>query len=261
MSILASAAAVFRSFSDETSELTVTDLVRRLGMPKSNASRLLRAMRDAGLLETVGTSKRFRPSLMLVDVGRTYRRSSSLVNRADAVVQRVSAACGHTGYVSMRDGAGIVAVTDHPGTNALRVVSNVGRRIPALASATGRSLLARLSNAEVLALFDGEFPKLPSPNSPQSFDELFVHLDTIRRNGIATSFDEANLGVAAVAIAVGDGETGEEVSLCIVFPAATSDPLERESIARALHQGAVEIAALTGDRKMIPLPALAQAAE
>ena len=255
MSILVSAAVVLRCLSEGVAEITVSDLVRRSGMPKSNASRLLRAMRDAGFLEIVEGSKRFRPSQMLVDVGRVYRRSSSLVMRADAVVRAVSARCGHTGYVSKRDGVNITAVTDHPGTNALRVVSSVGRILPAFASATGRSLLARLDDAEVLALYGGTLPPAPSASAPQSFDALIERLHEIRRAGIAMSHDEANRGVAAVAVAVGDPETGEDVALCIVLPAATSDPAERDGIARALHQGAAEIAALFGDDKFITIPA------
>ena len=254
MSILASASTVLKCFSEECPEVTVSDLVRRLGMPKSNASRLLRAMRDAGLLETVGDSKRFRPSLMLLNVGRVYRRSSSLVERADAVVKQVSQECGHTGYVSKRDDAFIVAVTDHQGTNALRVVSTVGRLLPAFASATGRSLLARMSDDQVRALYPDGLPPAPSAKAPQNLDDLLERLAAIRRAGYATSYDEASRGVAAIAVAVGDRLTGEEVALCIVFPLTTSDTAEQAAITRALLEGASKIAAMGDDRKFV-LPA------
>ncbi|MGO4781411.1 helix-turn-helix domain-containing protein, partial [Lysobacter sp. 2RAB21] len=82
--------------------MTVTDLVSLLGMPKSNASRLLRAMRNEGLLETVGDSKRYRPSLLLNQVGHIYRFAASLIDRADSVIGRISDEVGHTGYISVR---------------------------------------------------------------------------------------------------------------------------------------------------------------
>ena len=85
--------------------------------------------------------------------GRLYRDSSSLIERAAAVVARISGATGHTGYVSKREGRDIVAVTDHPGTNALRVSSSIGRRLEAFASATGRTLLARMSDEDVRKLY------------------------------------------------------------------------------------------------------------
>ena len=251
MTIIDSAAQVLRCYGADCSELTVTDLVARLGLPKSSASRLLRAMRDAGLLETVGDSKRYRPGLLLVDVARAYRRSSSLIDRADAVVAKVSAACGHTGYVTLRAGLEVTAVTDHQGTNALRVSSTIGRRLPAFASATGRSMLARLPDAEVRRLHAAGIAP-PSPNAPQDLDELLKRLAEVRRRGYATSHDEANRGVGAIAVAVAQPETGEDVSLCISYPAATTDAAERREITRALLEGAAAIGAITGDTAHAP---------
>ncbi len=54
------AADVLRCYSADRQDLTVTEVSRLLAMPKSNASRLLRAMAGCGLLETVGRSKRYR---------------------------------------------------------------------------------------------------------------------------------------------------------------------------------------------------------
>ncbi len=251
MSILLSAADVLRCFSSTRHDVTVTDLVTLLGMPKSNASRLLRAMRDAGLLESVGDSKRYRPSLLLHQAGYFYRFSVSLIDRADAVVARVGEQCGHTGYVSVRRGAEIVGVTVHPGRHALRVVTTIGDRIDASASSTGRALLARLPDAGVRALYpDGLTP--PSDTAPATVDDLLARLAFIRSHGYAESNDEAVRGVRSISVAVGDPVTGAEVALCISFPDATVAAAERTGIIRLLGAGAAEIAALTGDRLFVP---------
>ncbi len=246
MTILASAAQVIGCYGPDCTALSVSDVVARLGMPKSNASRLLRTMRDVGLLEAIGETKRYRPSLSLLTAVRSYFRSSTLLERANEVVAAISAEFGHTGYVSARHGGQVIGVSDHQGSNPLRVASNVGRGLPAAASATGRSLLARLSDEEVRALHaDGL--EIPSPNAPQSVDELIARLAEVRRTGLSTSNDESTRGVYALAVAVGDPQTGEEVSLCIVCPAATTEDTERQAIAAALLNGARAIAAMTGD--------------
>jgi DNA-binding IclR family transcriptional regulator len=252
MSILLSAADVLRCFTNTRHDVTVTDLVALLDMPKSNASRLLRSMRDAGLLETVGESKRYRPSLLLHQAGHVYRFAASLIDRADAIVARVSAGIGHTGYISVRRGADIVGVTAHPGHHALRVVTAIGDRLPSFASSTGRALLARLSDDEVRKLYPEGFTP-PSPTAPQNFDDLFARLATTRAEGFAESHDEAVRGVHAISVAVGDPVSGDEAALCISFPAAIVTPQERLSIIAALGQGAAEIAALTRDPHFIPL--------
>lgn len=246
MTILASAARVLRAMGEDGGPLTVTDLVTRLGMPRANASRLLRTMREVGLLETVGVSKRHRPGLVILEAARAYLRSSTLLARADAAVAAVVAECGHTGYVSVRDGRWVAAVTDHPGSHALRVASSIGRRLPAVATATGRSLLARLSDAEVAALYaDGLEPV--SERAPRSVAQLLEQLARVRVEGFALSEEEALRGVCGIAASVGDPATGEAVALCIVCPAATTEPAERAAIGRALLGAARAIGRLTGD--------------
>ena len=223
----------------------MTDLVHRLGMPKSNASRLLHAMRDAGLLEMVGDTKRYRPGLMLLDVGRAYRRSSTLIARADALVAALSSSSGHTGYVSKRSGREVTAILDHAGTNTLRVDSSIGRRLPAFASATGRSLLARQTDAGVIALYGGKLPLVPSPRAPRTMANLLERLAVIRKTGFALSEDEAYKGVTAIATATGDGE--DDVSICIVFPSATTSKSEQRRIIEAMRAGTKELALVIGD--------------
>lgn len=246
MTILASAARVLRAMGEDGGPLTVTDLVNRLGMPRANASRLLRAMREVGLLDTVGVSKRYRPGLVILEAARAHLRSSTLLVRADQAVAAVSAECGHTGYVSVRDGRWVAAVTDHPGSHALRVASSIGRRLPAAATATGRSLLARLSDAEVAALYaDGLEPA--SERAPRSVAELLERLARVRVEGFALSEEEALRGVCGIAASVGDPATGEALALCIVCPAATTEPAERAAIGRALLEAARAIGRLTGD--------------
>lgn len=253
MTTLSSAADILRCLSAERPHLTVSAAAELLGVPKSTASRLLRAMLEAGFLETVGASKKYRPGLLLYETGRLYRDSSSLIDRAAAVVARISGATGHTGYVSKREGRDIVAVTDHPGTNALRVSSSIGRRLEAFATATGRTLLARMSNEDVRKLY--AYPLTPpSPTAPQNIDELLARLVAVRRQGFAESNDESNRGVGALAVAVGDPERGEAVSLCIVYPASMIAPPERQSIIDALRAGAAEIAVITRDPLFIHEP-------
>ncbi len=121
----------------------------------ASASRLLRAMREAGMLEVIGATRRHRPGRMMLDLAAAFRHSSGLIGRASEVVADAARRFGHTGYLSLRDGREVTAIADFEGTNSLRVVSNIGRRLPAHLSATGRSLLARLPDAQVAALYAG----------------------------------------------------------------------------------------------------------
>lgn len=237
MSILHNAAQVLHLFNAECPDLTVTEASQRLNMPKANASRLLKAMREAGLLEVIGTTRRHRPGKLLLDLAAAYRRSSGLIGRAGEVVAEVTRCFGHTGYVSVLDGREVTAVLDFEGSNSLRVVSNLGRRLQAHQSATGRSLLARLPAEQFAALY-AEHPAAP---------ELAARLERIRRAGFSYSNQESTPGVEAIGIAVADPSTQEVVSLCIVYPHTVVDETARRAIIAALGQGAARIAMQLGD--------------
>lgn len=253
MSILSNAAEVLRCFSAHRLELSLTEVTGLLGMPKSNASRLLRAMRDAGFLEQVPGTRRYRAGLLMFEMGHTYRRGSPLLSQAHAAVSRISRDCGHTGYVSIRDGCDVMGLTYHEGSQLLRVGTPIGERLSASATATGRALLARLGDDAVRALFP-EPLQPPSPNSPRDMEELLGRLARIRERGFEIARHEANPGIDSLATAVGDPASGEEVSLCIVYPSAIVSEAERDDILAAMLREARAIAAMLGDPSASPCP-------
>ena len=241
MSVLQNAASVLKLYSPDCLELTVSEVARRLEMPKANASRLMKAMRDAGMLDTIGDTLRHRPGTVMLDLAALFRRSSRLISRAGDAVAAVSAQFGHTGYVTIRDGLEVTAVADYPGSNALRVVSNIGRRLTAHQSATGRTILARKTDAEVASLYNDQGPALTLPPL----------LAEIRTQGFATSSQETTHGVDAIAIAVADPSTREVVSLCLVFPHGLVDAQSHYAMIAALGTAAEQIAADLGDTAFV----------
>lgn len=241
MALLDNASSVLRCFGAGCSSVTVTEIATRLALPKASASRLLRAMREAGMLETIGATKRHRPGRMMLDLAAAFRRSSRLIERAGVVVAAASRRFGHTGYVSVREGREVTAVADFEGSNALRVVSNIGRRLPAHLSATGRTLLARLPAADVATLYAGR---------PEAV-ELLALLERVRAQGYALSLQDTTPGVDGIAVAVADPASDEAVSLCLVYPHALVSPEECRTMIAALANGAAEIAEALGDRGFV----------
>lgn len=241
MSILRNAADVLGCFGADCPHVTVSEVAQKLNMPMANASRLLKAMRDSGLLETIGDSKRHRPGRLMLDLAAAFRHSSGLIGRAGEVVAEVVRRFGHTGYVSVLNGRDVTAVADYPGSNALRVVSSLGRRLPAHLSATGRSLLARMDDEAVLRLYEGFATAKTLP----------ARLAEVRAQGFATSEQETTPGVNAIGIAVADPLTDEAVSLCIVYPCMLVDAAGRDEMILALGEGAARIAADLGSTDFV----------
>lgn len=232
---------VLRCYSPQCSELTVTEIAQRLSMPKSNVSRLLRSMREAGLLDRANDGRAYCPGLMLLGLGQIANAGRSLGVRANAAIKRLTEQSGHSGFVSARVGVYMVGLTHHLGRNPLQVGLTLGHRLPIDACATGRALLATMPDEQVLALLDGQVSRA-TPQSPASMEELLERVGTVRRCGYAESHSEAGKGVGAVAVSVEDAVTEEVLSLCLTFPEATVDPAERRELIGHLLQARADIA-------------------
>ncbi len=219
MSTLENAVSVLRLFSSERHELTVTETSQLLSMPKSSVGRLLSNMRDVGLLDGGGRQPRYRIGPLFFEISQLYRRRSSLIEQAEAVIIDLCRETGHTGYVSILQGTEILVMRVRPGSHALRVVTPPGQRLPACETAIGRSLLARLSDDQVRALYPKGLSS-STPNSPQSVNELLKSLATVRRRGWAESLEEAVPGVGSTSIAVEDSVDLEMVGLCLTYSAS-----------------------------------------
>ncbi len=235
MALLKDAVNVLRCFSPKVSVLTVTEVSLRLSLPKSNASRLLKSMMEAGLLDKAAEGRGYSLGVMLLGLGQVAAAGVSWGIRANTAIQQLSAMTGHTGFVSAREGAWMVGLTQHTGSNVLQVGLMLGTRLPVDACATGRSLLALMTDEQVRDLL-GNRVSLFSPQSPTSMDDLFSRLALVRQQGFAQSHDEAGKGVGALAVALPDAAGADAISICLTFPDATVDPHERQELIDKMFQ-------------------------
>lgn len=237
---LENATTVLRLFGSERRELSVTDVSRLMEMPKSSASRLLAHMRDVRLLDCVGKPPRYRVGTLFFEVARQHRFGSSVADLTNEVLARVCAETGHTGYVSMLQGTDVIVVRVRQGTQALRVVTPLGQRLPAAQTAIGRALLARLEDSKVRELYRGGLPSAPA-NSPQSLRALLESLHVVRAEGCAEAYDEALPGVGSTAVSISDPEHQETVGLCLSYSVSLVSAAERRHIAEKLISSAAQL--------------------
>ncbi|MCW5748146.1 MAG: IclR family transcriptional regulator [Alphaproteobacteria bacterium] len=249
---------MLRLFSPERTELSVTEVARLLGMPKSSVSRLLRAMLADNLLANVEGTPRYRIGHLFFEVARMYERSTTLMDVTNTALAAMCEQTRHGGYISILDGADVLPLRVFFGTETLRVVTPLGKRMSAFATATGRNLLARLSDSAVRALHPDPLVP-PSATAPQDMDDLLRRLEQVRRCGWCDAIDEGVSGVGSVAVAVSDPSNSETLAFCLSFPAHLVSELERHRLAGMLTDAARRIATRFNDTFWTTLPRVAAA--
>jgi DNA-binding IclR family transcriptional regulator len=141
-------------------------------------------------------------------LGRTYAEAVDLPSYGNQVAREISAKCDETVHVAVLDRTDVVYVAKADSTKAVRMVSGVGRLVPANCTAVGKMLLSALTPEALSALYPTDQP-LPAltPQSITSLSHLRAELEQIRERGYSIEECESNDGVACVAAPVYDADS------------------------------------------------------
>jgi DNA-binding IclR family transcriptional regulator len=212
---------------------TLSELTRRLDIPKSSLHGILRTMAARGWIEAGGT--RFRLGLRALQVGAAYLDADDTVGLLAGILDELAARFGETTHLGRLDGPDITYVAKRESVHPLRLYSAIGRRLPAHATALGKALLAARPFPEVDALLPDPLPAL-TPHTIVDRAALREELAAIRERGYAVDREENTEGIVCVARPVPVRRpVADAISLSI--PRARLTATTVDEVAAALAEG------------------------
>lgn len=184
--------------------LTVTELARALGLAKSSTANICASLEATRLISRSG--HRHTLGRKLVELGGRYLSGLDQVQVFADGCRRSEHLCRETARLAVLDGIHVVYLARYDGTQSLRLTADVGDRLPASVTATGKAVLATLSRAEVERRYGGtaSLPVLTDRSIP-TVDQLIDDLAVTRARGYATDDEESTPGVACVSVPVSPG--------------------------------------------------------
>ncbi|MGX1667977.1 IclR family transcriptional regulator [Streptomyces sp. NPDC055400] len=236
---VARVSAVLDCFGGRTDHLSVSELSRRSGLPKSTTSRLVADMVGHGLLDRDGPALRL--GCRIFELGQRVPPRRALRDVALPLMSDLRAATRLSVHLAVLDGSDVVYVEILRGDRVPHMPSRTGGRMPAHVTAVGKAMLAfapRRAFDEVVAsgLRRVGTRTLTSPRS------LARELERIRRDGIAFEQEESGPGIACVAGPVLDEDHRPVAALSVSGWSGRLHPHRMAS--------AVRTAALTASRTL-----------
>lgn len=179
----------------------VTEIASELKIHKSTAFRLLMALEARGMVEQDGERGKYRVGYTAVQLtaGAAKVRDIALVGRP--VCTDLAAAVGETVSIAVEDRGQVLTVDQTLGYGVVTAIDPVGSRQPLHATAAGKVFLAAMSGEEVQAVIDRGLPALTQATLTDGA-ALREHLELIRSRGYATTYEEAEVGLVAMAMPV-----------------------------------------------------------
>ncbi len=183
----------------EAQPLTVSDLARRLQLPRPTVYRLLRTLGAHGLLVQDGTS--YRLSLRLLELASTAASTVALQAAAQPILNDLAAATGETAHFAVLDGDRVGYIAKVESAHPIRMFSHVGWRGPLHATGVGKVLLAWAEQSLLERVRTGPLESFTSYTVTDG-DELMAEIEQVRRSGYAVDRQELIEGLVCVAAPV-----------------------------------------------------------
>ena len=219
--------------------VSMTDIVRGLDLPKSSVFRLLRTLESLDAVRRNEQDKRY-------SLGRKFDGYSRALP-TPSVVERFLEDAGpvlrpldETTQLGVLAGLNVTFVACIDSTKPVRLVSFVGRTLPAHASATGKAILAFGPEEQIEAVIAAGLPALTEATITDP-DAFRAEMQQIRERGYATESEESTSNLSCLAAPVWGASSEVIAAITICVPRATLPEHRVELMRRAVLEASRRI--------------------
>ncbi len=183
----------------EGGSYTLTEVVRRTGLKRSSAFRILSSLKAVGLAQQGPNDTFYSAGTRLLELSLRYLASIDLRTIALPELRRLKDQTGQTATLSLRVGRHRVYLDQVESDSEVKQTITIGSTQPLYRGASGKAILAFMPPEEIQAVFEEAADLDPSDRA-----RLLEELTIIRDRGFAISRGERVPGAAAAASPVFD---------------------------------------------------------
>jgi IclR family transcriptional regulator, acetate operon repressor len=226
----------------------VTEIAAELTIHKSTVFRLLSTLEARGLVDQNTYRGRYQLGYGVVQLaaGATRKLDLSVVSRR--ICETLAETVGETVDIDIHDDKTVLSIDQVIGSAAMTTVNWVGRRTPLHATSAGKVFLAHMSP-------DQRADCLPDPlerftqHTITSRRKLEEQLQTVRDQGYGFTFEEYEVGLAAVAAPIRDLDGKIVAAVSVSGPNFRINPDTIPGVAEHVIAAAAEISQRNGQPK------------
>jgi len=205
------ALSVLQCVGDSKRGFSISEIGRRLKIPKSSAHLILTTLERRGFLQKNTQTGRYHFGLQLVSLSRTALENLDLREEGKPFLHSLMQQTGLTVHMAVleRDEAVIVEKVEAPGL--VRLASWIGRRLDINCTGVGKALVAFLPDEDLEDLIKTKDFARHNQRTIVSKSALKKELMLVRQSGYALDNEEDEPGVCCLGAPVFD-ENGKAVA-------------------------------------------------
>jgi len=192
--------AVIQCFGDQNQKLTISDVAGAAGLSRAAARRCLLTLEHLGYAEFDG--KFFRLTFRVLRLGYAYLSSAPLPQVLQLHIEKLSNETHESCSAAILDKHEVVYIAKSTVRRILASGVNIGSRLPAYCTASGRVLLSALPPREARKILTSQ--KLPALTqfTKTHAEPILESLEQVRIDGYCLVEEELELGLISLAVPV-----------------------------------------------------------
>lgn len=216
---------VLRFLAGQPDPVPLDRIMRACDLPRSTTYHLLHAMEEEGFVVHLADEHRFGLGPAAFEVGSGYARQEPLQRIARRPLAELVDRVAQSAHLAILHGREVLYVIEDRAPGRPPLVTDVGVRLPAHLTASGRAILAGLPASQVRALYPSAAQFVDrhgrGPATPSALRTL---LSETRQRGYAVEDGEITPGLASVAVAVLDHNQHPVAAVAVTYPDDPDDP-------------------------------------
>ncbi|MGA2400440.1 MAG: IclR family transcriptional regulator [Syntrophobacteraceae bacterium] len=211
--------------SAEGRYVSLTDLSRKLNLPKGTAHRILTTLVKNKYVQRDPHTRKYELGLRFIDIECVLNSRKTLRTAISPLLKQLYSKCEETVSAAVLVEGEIEYVDRYESEMYLRVAINIGTRFPAHCTATGKVMLAALSDEELKRVYrPGRKISRNTEKSIGTYPQLLLALEEVCREGVGRDFEECLIGVHCIAAPIATRENK------VIGAVSISGPRERLTI-------------------------------
>lgn len=207
------ALAMLESVSQDPEGLSNAQISRKLQIPKSSASYILRTLEKQAYLNRDKETGKYRVGLKILSLSRGALSGIDVREVALPIMRHLMEKTHLTCHLAILDGPEAVYIEKVEPQGFIRMDTWVGRRMRVHATSVGKALVAYIPPQQLEKIISGSGMEKRTAKTITSLPRLVKELERVRAQGYAVDDEENNLGARCVGAPVFNQQGAIEASL------------------------------------------------
>ena len=203
--------AILRLLMTTDAPISAARIAAQLRLPRSTTYQLLKVMVDAGFVMHLKSHRTYGLGAAAYSLAQAYSTQQPLVRASTRHAQALAKLAGGSAHVSrLSSGMEVLYVLEERSATAVSLITDVGVRLAAERTASGRAMLAALPDAELKARVD-------ATGLGRQWQKIHTMVQQVRLRGWAEETEEVSVGQSSIAAAVLDHTGRPAAALAVTF--------------------------------------------